>query len=262
MANSDSDLKVTILGSGTCVPSLERSSCSVLIQGESGCFLLDAGPGTMHQLLRAGVEIYDIDALFLSHFHMDHSGEFPAFLFSTKYPDFKKRRNYPLMLVGGEGFRRFFKDLNRAFNRHLEFPPGMLEIHELMLEPYVPVVLNGFTIDYAPVDHNPESRAFQFTDSKGRRIVYSGDTDYCEDLIALAKGADLFICESALPDEKRAPKHCTPSIAGDMAAKAQVKKLVLTHFYPECDAVDLKAQCRRSYKGPLVLAEDLMEIFI
>ena len=91
-------------------------------------------------------------------------------------------------------------------------------------------------------------------------MVYSGDTDVCENLVTLARDADVLICESALPDELKVPGHLTPSLAGQIASQAGVRKLVLTHFYPECNAVDVAEQCRKTYPGPLVLAEDLLEI--
>ena len=66
-------LTVTILGSGTCVPSLQRGSCSVLVQIGNQHLLFDSGPGTMRRLLEAGTTIFDLDYLFYSHFHPDHS---------------------------------------------------------------------------------------------------------------------------------------------------------------------------------------------
>jgi ribonuclease BN (tRNA processing enzyme) len=93
-------------------------------------------------------------------------------------------------------------------------------------------------------------------------VVYTGDTDYCESIIDLAKDADLLICECALPDKLRAPGHLTPSLAGKLATKASVGNLVLTHFYPECEKADIAAECRKSYDGQLILAEDLMELEI
>jgi len=110
------------------------------------------------------------------------------------------------------------------------------------------------------MNHREESIGYRIIDSDDRTIVYTGDTDTTENLVSLAAGADLLICESAMPDEKRVPGHPTPSLAGEMASRAQVKKLVLTHLYPECDQVDLRTQCRRTYQGPLVIAEDLMRI--
>jgi ribonuclease BN (tRNA processing enzyme) len=105
-----------------------------------------------------------------------------------------------------------------------------------------------------------KSRGYRITGSDGKSVVYSGDTDVCDNLVTLAKGVDVLICECALPDEMKVEGHLTPSLAGRIAVQAGVKKLVLTHFYPECDAVDIAEECRNTYKGPLVIAEDLMEV--
>jgi ribonuclease BN (tRNA processing enzyme) len=110
------------------------------------------------------------------------------------------------------------------------------------------------------VEHNDESIAYRITSDGGSSVVYTGDTDYCENLIDLAKKADLLICESALPDDSRVKGHLTPSLAGEIASRAGVGKLVLTHFYPECDRTDIEQECRKTYSGPLVLAKDLMRI--
>ncbi|MEJ2096818.1 MAG: MBL fold metallo-hydrolase, partial [Deltaproteobacteria bacterium] len=64
----------------------------------------------------------------------------------------------------------------------------------------------------------------------------------------------------AFPDDKKVTGHLSPSLAGRIAAAAAVKKLVLIHLYPECDQVDIAAQCRKTYQGPLLIAEDLMRI--
>ena len=93
-------------------------------------------------------------------------------------------------------------------------------------------------------------------------MVYSGDTDYSDNLVTLAKNANILICESALPDEIKVAGHLTPSLAGEIATRANVGKLVLIHFYPECEQADIEAECRKSYSGPLVLAQDLMKINI
>lgn len=260
MNDENKNVSVTILGSGTCVPSLERSSCSVLVQGDGLSFLLDAGPGTMRQLLRAGVMISEIDALFLSHFHPDHASEMPGFLFSTKYPEFI--RDKPLTLAGGTGVLELFDNLNRAFDSNLTLPEEIFEIMSLELPCPAPLIWDRCCITWGGVSHRPESRAFRFSFGDGTSIVYSGDTDYSEELVDFAMGADLFICESALPDGEKVAGHLTPSLAGEIAARAGVGRLVLTHFYPACDQVDLKAQCRQKYAGPLDLAHDLMVVYM
>ncbi|MBT8358194.1 MAG: MBL fold metallo-hydrolase, partial [Deltaproteobacteria bacterium] len=80
---SPNDLNVTILGSGTCVPSLKRSSCSILLDVNGSKLLFDSGPGTMKRLLEVGTTIFDISFIFYSHLHPDHTGELVTFLFAT-----------------------------------------------------------------------------------------------------------------------------------------------------------------------------------
>jgi ribonuclease BN (tRNA processing enzyme) len=250
---------VTILGSGTCVPSLKRSSCAVILEIDSAKVLFDSGPGTMHRLLSAGIEIFDIDIICYSHFHPDHTGELVPFIFATKYPD-SNRRNKVLTITGGKGFLSFINRLKDVYGNWMELPEGILRFVELDSNGRDSQSFASFTMETMSMNHREESLGYRITDSDGKSIVYSGDTDTNKNLVSLASGADLLICESAMPDELKVPGHLTPSLAGDMATRAQVKKLVLTHLYPECDRVDLRAQCRKTYHGPLLIAEDLMRI--
>jgi len=251
-------IKVTILGSGTCVPSLERNSCSALVRGKSSHILLDAGPGTMGQLLKLGVHINDIDYILLSHFHLDHCAEIAPFLFATKYSGFKRGKK--LTLMGGKGLKALFENLNTAFDHSLEIHKDYFQIIELDEKGSMNLNLEEIQLGYTTVYHKPESLAYRLTDKAGFSVVYSGDTDFCEPLIDLSRETDILICESAFPDGHKVSGHLTPSVAGEIAAKARVKKLVLTHFYPECDDFDIKAQCRNTFIGPLVLAEDLLKL--
>jgi ribonuclease BN (tRNA processing enzyme) len=261
MSSNSGNLSVTILGSGTCVPSLIRSSCSVLIKTGNSVLLFDSGAGTMRRLLEAGVDIYAVSFIFYSHFHPDHTGELASFLFSNKYPD-GSRRKIPLTLAAGRGFLTFFENLKRVYGRWIELEAGLFDIVEFDNIQGDERRYNDFKVETLPVEHNPESIAYRITGSGGRSVVYSGDTDFSDNLVTLSKKADLLICESALPDELKVNGHLTPSEAGDIAARANVRKLVLTHFYPECDGVDLERECRKTYAGPLILAEDLMKIEI
>jgi ribonuclease BN (tRNA processing enzyme) len=253
------DMRITLLGSGTCVPSLKRSACSVLVQAGRSNIVLDTGPGTLRQLLKAGVSIFDISHVFYSHFHPDHSAELVSLLFATKYPDASRRR-FALTLGAGVGFQKLYSGLRSVYGSWIELAPGMLNIIELSTATSDAIDFDDFTIRTSPVAHNAESIAFRITGRGGASVVYSGDTDTCEDLVRLAREADVLICESAMPDGRKVRGHLTPSAAGEIATRAKVDKLVLTHFYPECDTVDVESQCRRTYDGPLLLAEDLMTI--
>jgi ribonuclease BN (tRNA processing enzyme) len=261
MVLENSGLTVIILGSGTCVPSLKRSSCSVLMEVGQSKLLFDSGPGTIRRLLEAGTTIFEISHIFYSHFHLDHSGEFVPILFSTKYPDGQKRKA-PLTVTAGRGFKHFFAKLGEVYGQWMELAPGLLIIKELDNRDRDAHPFEDFSIESTPVVHNEESIAYRVSAPDGTSVVYSGDTDFSENLIDLADGADVLICECAMPDEFKANRHLTPSLAGEIASRANVGQLVLTHFYPECDRTDIKSQCRKTYGGPLILAEDLMQIKI
>ncbi len=252
---------VTILGSGTCVPSLARSACAVLVETGQAAILLDIGPGTMRRLLEAGRSVFDISHLFLSHFHPDHSGELVAFLFANKYPS-PVPRNRPLTLAAGEGIGLFFNGLKAVFGEWIDLAPQRIHLVSLAVSRSDGIDFADFHLKTAPMAHRPESLAYRITGPDGKSVVYSGDTDENEDLVRLARGADVLICEAALPDELKTPGHLTPSLAGRIAARARVGKLVLTHFYPECEGADMLRQCRKTFDGPVVLAEDLMRMHL
>ena len=126
----DNNLKVTILGSGTCVPSLERSSCSVLLETGNQKMVVDIGPGTMRRLLRADISISQLSHIFLSHFHPDHSAELVPFLFASKYPVHARRRR-PITIVAGKGFSDFFEGLRSVYREWIDIGPDLLNIIEL-----------------------------------------------------------------------------------------------------------------------------------
>jgi ribonuclease BN (tRNA processing enzyme) len=230
-----------------------------LIEIGQSLLLFDSGAGTMRRLLEAGVTIDRLSHIFYSHLHPDHTGELVTLLFASKYPN-TYRRLKPFTIVAAEGFVNFYEKLKFAYGEWIELAPGLLRISELNTKGLDHLDCELFDVDSLPMEHTDMSLAYRITGPNGKSVVYSGDTDLCDNLVTLAKGVDVLICESALPDEMKVPGHLTPSLAGRIATQAGVKKLVLSHFYPECDAVDVFEQCRKTYHGPLVLAEDLTEI--
>lgn len=213
----------------------------------------------MRQLLRSGHDIWSVSHLFFSHLHPDHTAELVPLLFSTKYPDIHKRQ-FPLTIVAGDGFIEHYDKLKKVYGRWIVLPADLISFIELDVTNTDSAHFPDFSVTSTPVDHNPESLAYRFQGPQGKTVVYSGDTDYSENLVALADHVDVLICESALPDGMKVKGHLTPSQAGDIATRAGVGKLVLTHFYPECDQADIVSQCRKTYSGQLVLAQDLATI--
>jgi ribonuclease BN (tRNA processing enzyme) len=259
MTDARSPIAVTILGSGTCVPSLRRSSCAVLMEIGGKKLLFDAGAGTLRRMLESGVSIFDISFIFFSHFHPDHTAELVPFLFASRYSE-QGTRNTPLTLVAGKGFCAFYQALKQVYGHWIELDADILSVVEMNTQGPDRLDLGPFSIRTRPAKHNPESISYRVASPSGYSVVYSGDTDYCENLITLAADADVLICECSHVDAEKVDGHLSPSLAGGIAASAGVKKLVLTHFYPRCDMFDIEKECRKTYNGILILAEDLLRL--
>ena len=258
MADITKSMDITILGSGTCVPSLKRSSCSALVECGPDKLVFDMGPGTMRRLLETGTRIQDVTHVLLSHFHPDHCGELVSFLFALKARELHKEGAH-VTLIGGHGLTGFFQGLKQVFGRWIDLGEEAFTLVEMKTSGPDERIFSHFYLTSRPMEHNPESLAYRILHD-GKSVVYSGDTDVCGELVTLSKDADVLICESAGTDGNKMDKHLTPSLAGGMARQAGVQTLVLTHFYPECEKTDIAKQCRKTYDGKLFLAEDLMKI--
>ena len=254
-------MKLIIVGSGTSVPLPQRASPSIALFIDDRFLLMDIGPGTLRQLAIAGLSFEDIDYICISHFHPDHTADLIHFFFATRYPPVLSTRK-PFSIVAPKGFNQFVTLLKQPYGHWLDLPDGLMKIEELHTRKEDKKEFDTFSIFSAPVAHTPHSLGFRIEDSSGKTIVYSGDTGYCEEMVDLARDADLLILESSFPDEKEITGHLTPSRAGDIATRSGAKKLLLTHFYPECLKVDIEAQCRKTYQGELILARDLMSLSV
>jgi ribonuclease BN (tRNA processing enzyme) len=106
-----------------------------------------------------------------------------------------------------------------------------------------------------PVPHTAESVAYSVHDGE-RRLVYTGDTGVSEALGVWSAGCDLLLTECSLPERMAIREHLTPRQAGQLAARAGARQLVLTHFYPPVETVNILGEVAESYTGPTVLATD------
>jgi ribonuclease BN (tRNA processing enzyme) len=254
-------MEIIILGSGTTVPHPQRASPSVAIFIEDQFLLIDIGPGTVRQMASAGLKHEDIDYICISHFHPDHTADLIHFIFATRHPPILKKRK-PFTIIGPKGFDQFLTLLKRPYGNWLDLPSTLIKTKELSTGEKDKKEFDKFKILSAPLNHTPHSLGLRIEDNSGGIIVYSGDTSYCEEIVDLAKGADLLILESSFPDGKAIAGHLTPSQAGEIATRSGAKRLLLTHFYPECLRTNIESQCRKTYRGELILAVDLMSLSV
>jgi ribonuclease BN (tRNA processing enzyme) len=118
----------------------------------------------------------------------------------------------------------------------------------------------GYTLKTRPMLHMVPCIGYRIESEGGASMVYTGDTSYCDGVLELAKGVDVLIIEAALPPGYEVEGHLEPQAAGRIASEAGVGTLVITHLYPVCDRYDTEAEVRKSYKGRLLVSEDLLRI--
>ncbi|MEW6387049.1 MAG: ribonuclease Z [Thermodesulfobacteriota bacterium] len=245
-------MELIVLGSGTGVPYLRRGAPALAVKAGARLILLDLGSGACRALLRYGLNFSQIDVIALTHLHPDHLGDLVPFLFATRY-SLGYTRKEPFDFLVARGFREFYGHLQGAFGQWVEPPPGLMRLRELNPDGLEEVAWEGLVIKSAPTNHTPGSLAYRL-EAEGRSLVYSGDTDESDSLVALAQGADLLVLECSNPF--KVPGHLTPLEAGRLAARAEVKRLLLTHFYPPCDEVDVVALAAAEFSGEIIRGED------
>ena len=246
-------MNLTILGSGTCAVTLCRS-CSCYYLNAGGMHILfDMGFGALRRLTEAGIDYRDIDVVITSHFHLDHISDLPPLLMALRFtPGYKRQK--PLTLIGPKNFTKFLHDCRDLFGDWLlptdEFE---LNIHELEEEQ---LVLGNCLITAKSTFHAENSNGYRFQ-CNDQTLMYSGDSGLCNALVELAHNADLALMECSFPDDEPFEKHLTPVQAAQIAETAGAKRLVLTHFYPTMENIDIPAACKEHYSGRISIAEDL-----
>lgn len=257
--------ELVILGSGTAIPSAERTPSGHLVRRRAGspgaAVLLDSGAGTAQRLARLGVRLDDLGAILYTHFHPDHTLDYLSIAFALKNPTYGKSRVSEIPVFGPPGFEAFVERVSGLYGRWMEPDAPRLAVSEAGPGARFRVAGGAFTVGVRKTVHTPESQGYRLADADGAVLAYSGDSDECDDLVDLARDADVFLCECSFPDALYAPGHLTPSRAGRLAARAGARKLVLTHFYPECsDPAAILREARGAYAGEIVLGSDGLRV--
>lgn len=248
-------MKLIVLGSGTCVPSLKRNAPGYFLEAEGRKIIVDCGSGTLLQLEKAGKSYKDIDAVFITHKHPDHFADLmPLIQALIATPGFRREKD--LVIVAPAGFNMYYE---KAIASVLGNPGGfrvrLIEIEDKL-------DLAPFQILTAKTLHSADSIAYRF-ERDGKSVVFTGDTDYDQGIIELSIKADLLIADCSSPDFGKMKGHLSSKECGLIAKKAGAKKLLLSHLYPsDLPDLDRVKEAHAVFEGEVVLAEDLMEIRI
>lgn len=276
--------KVILAGTGVPTPNPQRmGSCVVVLVGDQP-IVLDCGRGAVTQLVRAGVDPSQVEYVFLTHHHFDHTIGLPDLLLGSWIVG----RITPVQVFGPAGTSAFIQSVLEAFKIDIESrrksregkrgAVSTLEVIAKEIGAGLVYEASEWRIRAVRVDHLPGSLGYRL-DAQDRSIVFSGDTRPCPALVELARGADLLIHEVFFslefessgasygrhrelvhPDWINRVRHTKPHEVGKIAAEAGVKKLVLTHLWSNEGEDRLKREVAAHFSGEIVVGRDLLTV--
>ena len=274
-------LTLTLLGTGSPKPNLERSGPAQVITIDNMPVLIDCGEGTVRQLMEAGMNPADIQYVCFTHLHSDHVFGYGHFLLGGWSLGRRK-----LTVIGPKGTKRFHEKVLDMFEEDISYRlslgisgKGLMDVKIIELEDEGGQVISEIPakITTTPVVHNVKTFAYRF-DVGSRSIVISGDTAPVDTLVNLAKGADILVQDAAITSSsinqssndanlkniwtRLQKEHCTPAQAAMIAKEAGVKRLVLTHFLPNVNEEQVYQEASEIFEGEVIVGKDLQQISI
>jgi ribonuclease BN (tRNA processing enzyme) len=241
-------VRLTIVGCAGTFPGPQAACSSYLLEQDGFRLLVDAGNGSTG-ILQRSIGLLDIDAVVISHLHGDHYLDLVTYTYARRYYPGGSPGALPVYgpsdieahLLGA--FGRPVGDLLReVYDFHPMSGAGRLSI-------------GPFELELAPVNHPVETYGMRIT-AEGRSLTYSADTGASDELVKLAQGSDLFLCEASyLHGEENPPNiHLTGLEAGEHATRAEVARLVLTHLVPWGDRDRTLGEAHDGYDGDITVA--------
>jgi ribonuclease BN (tRNA processing enzyme) len=267
-------------------PRTTRSaSAQALVVGDTA-YLVDCGYGAVRQLVVAGIPLRTVRHVFITHHHSDHNADYGNLILLAWAAGLRTRLDSwgppPLARMTDLVFQLNSADIQARTGDEIRVPlRPLIHAHELRGGGLVMKDENT-RVTAAVVHHPPLTPAFAYRfDMADRSVVFSGDTTRSDNLVALARNADVLVHE-ALYDEASVDRlvasvpnatdlkrsilshHTTAEDAGRVAAAAGVGMLVLSHLIPAEDpAINDEMwieAARRHYDGRIVVGKDLMEL--
>jgi ribonuclease BN (tRNA processing enzyme) len=258
-------VQITVLGKSPAWQDANGACSGYLVEEEGTCLVLDCGNGVFSKLRRFR-DYTDVDAVVISHLHADHFLDLVPFAYALTYAprqqpvpvdrwpgtDSPARPTLYAPRGAGETFRRVVgawgnEDLiEKAFDLVEYDPDAGLEVGTLRIR-------------FHEVPHFTTTYAVGISSSNGGgRFTYGADSGPNDELVRFADGADLLMIEATLPRPEREGDrgHLTPGEAGEHGARANAKRLVLTHISDELDPGWATAEAERTFAGPVALAAE------
>lgn len=162
-----------------------------------------------------------------------------------------------MTLIGPKGTILLLRSIMQSFPS-FSSAPFRVTFREVSGKPFM---IGETRIVPKPVVHVPDLSSVAYRiEYRGKAIVYSGDTQYCDALVRLCADADLAVLDCSFPANRPGPAHLHAGQCGQVAKEAGVGQLVLSHFYPIADRYDVKAQAAELHGGKIWKGKDLLTL--
>jgi len=223
-------IKVRFLGSGDAFGSGGRFQACIHVRSPDSSVLLDCGASSLIAMRHFGVEPNDIDAILVSHLHGDHFGGIPFFILDGQ---FLSKRERPLLIAGPPGIKARVRQAQEALFAGSSQTQQKYEIHFLEWHDRQQAAIGGISAMPFEVVHASGAPPFALRlEIDGKTIAYSGDTEWTDTLVEVAREAELFICEANFYD-KKIKFHLDYETLNVHRGELHCKRLVLTHMNAE-----------------------------
>lgn len=257
-------MKVTVLGKSPAWQDADGACSGFLVEHGETSVLLECGNGVFGKL-RHLRDYTTIDAVVITHMHSDHFFDLVPYSYALLYAP----RQQPVPVARWSG-------TDNPARPSLHLPPGgeavgsrvtgAFDTEDLLArafelseyDPNAELALNGLKLRFHAMPHYVDSYAIEFTEPGGKRFVYGSDCCPNEAIVEFARDADLLLLEATLPRPERTGirGHLTPGEAGEHAARAGAKRLVLTHISDELDALWARDEAAAEFDGPVEVAAE------
>jgi len=221
-------MQLTVIGSGDAFGSGGRLQTSFHIRDGNSRFLIDCGASTLIGMHREGLDPCEVDTIFISHLHGDH---FSGLVWWKIHAHHTVRRQQKLTLVGPVGLeKRLYEACEVLFPGSGRLPPRF-EIEFIEFEAEQPIEVNGTGLTAFTGNHPSGALSASLRLTRGAKTLsYSGDTEWVDDLIKCAHGADLFITECYSYDQVQVPYHLSWQVLSEKIGLLGAKRVMLTHM--------------------------------
>ena len=243
-------MNLTIIGSSAAYAPASRANASYLIREKETKVLVDAGNGSISRLFDV-IDPAELDALIISHMHMDHFGDLYPLRF---YLHFDKQKRLAVFLPkGGPKIISSILSPRSADVAKAAYDYRIIEEKSF--------VIGDLAFSFHKVCHLNPTYGLRISNGD-KTLAYSADTKFCPEVIKLAKDADAFLCEATMPDAEHSLDHMNTIDAAIAAKESNCRRLILTHMWPTLDLETEKKKAEKVFgaKVEVALEGDVFEI--